>query len=203
MKFSLSKLQSMLRISAMADFVNNRTVREKFMILGFGGLLLFSLDYFLWLSPVMKTLTRTIPAYISSETDLQNMKDDKKNEADIQKRLEHLEEELLAREKGMEAGAQIDTLLEGLSKQAAQSGVRITSVSPLEEGVGRRVGSYMSIPIALQATGGTHELGAFLSSLENGVTQFKVLDLKISENELNPKKHLVEMKIETYRKAGA
>ena len=69
MKLFLGKLQSMLRIDVLVDFLNNRSVREKFLILGFGGIILLSLDYFLWLSPVMKTLSRTIPAYMAAETD--------------------------------------------------------------------------------------------------------------------------------------
>ncbi len=202
MKLSLSKIQSFLRIDVVVDFVNRRSVREKLLILGFGGIMFLSLDYFLWLSPVIKTLSQTIPAYMAAETELQNMKDDKKNETDILKRLERIESELQIREKGIEAGSQIDTLLEWLSKQAAQSGVRITSLNPLDAGSGSRVGIYSSIPIAIQATAGTHELGAFLSSLETGETEFKVLDLKVGENAQNPKKHLIDMKVETYRKAG-
>ena len=203
MKFTLSKIQSMFRVDRLADFVNSRSVREKFFILGFSGLVFLSIDYLLWLSPVMKTLSRTVPAYLAAETELQNMKDDKKNEADIQKRLEHVESELQVREKGIAAGSQIDTLLEGLSKQATQSGVRITSLSPLDEANGKRVGSYISIPISIKATAGTHELGGFLSSLETGETEFKVLDLKVAENSKNQKKHLIEMKVETYRKVGS
>jgi len=197
-KLSLNKVQTLLRINEMADFVNRRSAREKLMILGFGGLLLLSLDYVLWLSPVMKTLTRTIPAYMAAETELQNMREDKKNEAGIKERLERLEAELVVQERGIEAADQIDTLLEGLSKQAASSGVRITSLSPLDDGSGTRVGPYTSLPINIKATASTHELGGFLSSLEAGETPFKVLDLKISENTQNPKKHLVELKVETY-----
>lgn len=202
MKLPLGKLQSLLRIDVLVDFVNSRSVREKLLILGFGGILFLSLDYFLWLSPVIKTLSHKIPAFIAAETELQNMRDDKKNEAAILNRLKQIEGELQAREKGIEAGSQIDTLLEGLSKQAAQSGVRITSLSPLEEGSGKKVGNYSSIPIAIKATAGTHELGGFLSSLETGETEFKMLDLKVGENSQNQKKHLIEMKIETYRKVG-
>ncbi len=200
MKMSLNQIQLLLHIDVLADFVNRRSVREKLLILGFSGILFLSLDYFLWLSPVMKSLSHTIPAYMASETELQNMRDDKKNETDILKRLERTEVELQLREKAIEAGSQMDTLLEALSKQAAQSGVRITSLSPLEEGGGKKVGIYSSIPIAIKATAGTHELGAFLSSLENGETEFKVLDLKVGENSQNQKKHLIEMKVETYRK---
>ena len=203
MKLSLANLQSMLRIDVAANFVNSRSVREKLLILSFGGLFILSLDYLLWLSPVIKTLSRTVPAYMAAETDLQNMRDDKKNEAEIKERLEHLEEDLLAREKGIETADQIDTLLEGLSKQAIQSGVRITSLSPMEDGSGTRVGDYASLPINLKAAAGTHELGRFLSTLEGGDTPFKVLNLKIEENDQSPKKHLIEMKIETYRRAGS
>lgn len=203
MKLSLSKIQSTLRIHALADFINSRSVREKFLILGFGGLIFLSLDYFLWLSPVIHTLARTVPAYMAAETDLQNMRDDKKNEADIKARLERLETELAAQEKRIEAADQIDALLEGLSKEASQSGVRITSLSPSEEGPRVKVGAYTSLPIDIKATAGTHELGDFLSRLEAGETAFKILDLKINENTQNPKKHLVQIKVETYRKAGA
>jgi len=203
MKFSLSKVQSLLRVHALADFINGRSIREKFLILGFGGLILLSLDYFLWLSPVIQTLTRTVPAYMATETELQNMRDDKKNETEIKARLEHLEAELTSKERRIEAADQIDALLEGLSKEATQSGVRITSLSPSEDGPRVTVGAYTSLPIDIKATAGTHELGDFLSRLEAGETAFKILNLKIIENAQNPKKHLVDIKVETYRKAGS
>ena len=202
MKLSLNKIQSALRINEMADFVNARSAREKLLILGFGGLLLFGVDYFLWLSPVINSLSRTIPSYIGAETELQNMREDKKNEAEIKKRLERLEAELVVQEKGIEAADQIDALLEGLSKQASQSGVRITSLSPLDDGSSRHIGPYASLPIDIKATASTHELGGFVSSLETGETPYKVLNLKISENPQDPKKHLIQLKIETYRRSN-
>ena len=203
MKFSLGKLQSVLRINEMADFVNARSTREKLLILGLGGFMLLSLDYFLWLSPVMTSLSRTIPAYMSAESDLQNMRNDKKNESEIKKRLERLETELAEQEKGIETADQIDALLEGLSKQAVQSRVHITSLNPLDENSSRRTESYESLPISIKAIASTHELGGFISALETGSTPFKVLDLKITTNPENLKKHLVELKIETYRRLNA
>ena len=199
----LTRLLAALRFDFFANFINPRSAREKLLILGFGGLLLLSADYFLWFSPVLKSLTRTIPALSSVETELQNLRDDKKNEPEIRRRLERLETELRDKEKGMEAANQIPSLLENLSKLAGRSGVRITSLDPPEPSAGGPGKSYRSLPIQIKATAGTHELGRFLSSLETGETTFKVLDLKISQNAQNQKKHLIEMKVETYRRAGA
>ena len=203
MKKLFLKIVALLRIDYLANFVNQRSVREKFLILGFGGLVLVSLDYFLWLSPVIKTLTQSVPAYSAAERELQDLKDDKKNESEIRGRLERLQKDLEEREKGVESADQIDGLLENLSKQAARSGVRITSLNPLESPSPAKGSFYSALPIKIDATAGAHELGSFLSNLETGDTPFKIVDLKISENPANQKKHLVEMSVETYRKAGA
>jgi Tfp pilus assembly protein PilO len=199
-KKALGKLRNLLRIDPLTNFVNQRTVREKFLILGFSGLLLASGDYFLWVSPVVGVLTRTLPTDAAAKLELQNMKEDQKNETQIRDRLTRVKAELEERERGMSAASQTDDLLEGLSTLAMQSGVRITSVNPSEGGPASRKYVYSPFPIDVKAMASTHELGAFLSSLETGDIPFKVLNLRINQDPQSPKKHLIELKVETYRR---
>ena len=59
---------------------------------------------------------------------------------------------------------------------------------------------YFSVPVQIHATASTHELGNFLSKLETGPSFFKVTDLKITATTTDPRRHSVELMVETYRK---
>jgi type IV pilus assembly protein PilO len=197
----LDSIKSKLRLDLFAGFMNQRSPREQLMILAFGGIFLFFVDYVIWFSPVLKAITQTAPALSSLEIDLQGLREDKKNADVIKGRYQQYEEELANLEKGLEAANQIPVLLENLSQMASSSGVRITSLTPVESGQSGSAKLYSAQPIEMKATAGAHELGNFLSVLETGPTVFKIRNLSISPNPLNPKKHLIEVKMETYRKA--
>lgn len=200
---TLSKMRARIGWDRFAEFLNQRSPREKVMFLAFGAILLLSADYFLWLGPVVKHLSESVPALASEEAELQNLREDKRNAADIRARYDRVQSELESREKAVEAANQIPALLENLSKLAGRSGVRITSLSPLESSAPANGKFYAPLPIEIKAQAGTHELGKFIESLEIGDTAFKVLDLKINPSSGNPKKHAIEMKVETYRKASS
>ena len=83
---------------------------------------------------------------------------------------------------------------------AKRSDVKILGITPLaskqEAPASER--AYQEIPILMNARSGYHELGKFLSDLENAGRFMKVVDIKIKENLSTPKKHDVELLILTY-----
>ncbi len=188
-------------VDAAVNFLNARNQREKLMVLVFGGIFIFTVDYFLWLGPVVNVLTRTVPILSSLHEELDALKTDQKAAPEIKKKWDGIQNELSEKEKGFQGADQLPALLENLSKLASESGVRITSVKPVGDSV--PVGSklYFSVPIQVNASAGAHELGAFLSKLETDETFYKITDLKIEANPSNPRKHVIGMMLETYRKA--
>ena len=190
-----------LRFDFIANFLNTRSLRERLLALGFAAALVFFVDYFFWLKPAAQTLMRTMPTLSSFEAELDELKQDKKNEAVIREKGESAQKEFKEKENRIGASSQIASLLENLSKLASESGVKIMSLKPIEVLNPASGKLYFAVPIQISATAGTHELGGFLMRLETGATFFKITDLKIAANPANERKHSVEMMVETYRKA--
>ena len=190
-----------IHIDFVANYLNTRSPREKLFVIAFAIVFVLFLDFFFWLAPVVRALTGTMPTLSSLREGLDELKEDRKNEAKIREKWESTRQELADNEKGFEVSEQLPTLLENLSKLATESGVRITSLKPVEAPPlpGKRL--YFSVPIEIKATAATHELGNFVSKLETAVTFFKITDLKISANTADERKHSIEMMVETYRKA--
>ena len=185
----------------VANFLNSRAPRERLFMVGFAIALVLALDYLFWLQPVTRTIAATWPKLSVHQAELDELRLDKKNENLIQKKWEETRKRLEDNEGRIGASSQIATVLENLSKLASDSGIRITSLKPVENINPSRSKLYYAVPIRLSATAGTHEMGVFLMRLEMADTFYKITDLKIAANPSNEKKHLVELMVETYKKA--
>ena len=103
-------------------------------------------------------------------------------------------------ERMLPAGQEIPKLLEDLSDMAKKSNVKIIGITPLQVKQQSQDSEaiYQEIPILISARSGYHELGKFLSDLENADRFMKVADIKIKENSTTPKRHDVELLVLTY-----
>ena len=190
-----------LRFDVAAAFLNSRNVREKYMLFAFAGVFLFTLDYFLWLAPVLKTYTKAAPQIFALREERKSLKEDLKNQALIQRKWEEAKKDIGDKDLMFISPDETPALLENLSKEAQKTGVRITSLEPSEKPEGNRSKKgHVPLPIRLEANAGTHELGAFLSNLETGKTFFRVTNLKIMENPSNDRRHVVELSMEAYKR---
>ena len=184
-------------------FINERNPREKQMIivLGLIGILFF--DYWILIHPVIKTYAQVISQYSALETELRGLKDDQKNKKFIEKMWDKEKEDLKTTEKRFVGPNEMPALLENLSKLALDSGVNVMSLEPLESSnKNAKKGTaapYSSVSIRMSAVGGTHEIGKFLSWLENNPTFIKVTDIKISPNPADDRRHILELQIEVTR----
>ena len=103
-------------------------------------------------------------------------------------------------ERMLPAEQEIPKLLEDLSDMAKKSDVKIIGITPLpaKEESKAPDAIYQEIPILISARSGYHELGKFLSDLENSDRFMKVVDIKVKENKTTPKRHDVELFVLTY-----
>jgi type IV pilus assembly protein PilO len=95
---------------------------------------------------------------------------------------------------------EIPSLLENLSSMAKASGIKIVAITPaiVREEKAEKDRIYQEIPIMINARSGYHELGRFLSGLENSNRFMKVADINIKSNGTNQRQHDVELRILTY-----
>ena len=185
---------------AVVNFINSRAPREKKMMLILAvGIALF-VDFWIFVYPGVALLGRTLPGLSTGQQELNELREDKKNHAMIEKKAKDVQEKLEGMEKRFVGVDETPVLLENLSKLALDSGIKITSLKPIEGSAVQNASSYSTLPIQIDAIGGAHECGQFLSSLENNQTLFRLTDMKISENSQDPRRHLLWVKLEAFRR---
>ncbi len=106
-------------------------------------------------------------------------------------------------EKKLPAEQEIPSLLENLSTLAKKSSISIVGITPVapvstKDQKVQKSSIYQEFPILVSAKSGYHELGSFLSSLENADRFMKVVDIEVNLNKATPKKHDVDLMVYTY-----
>ncbi|MFA6079189.1 MAG: type 4a pilus biogenesis protein PilO [Candidatus Omnitrophota bacterium] len=106
-------------------------------------------------------------------------------------------------EKKLPAEQEIPSLLENLSTLAKKSSISIVGITPVapvaaKDQKAQKSAIYQEFPILVSAKSGYHELGSFLSSLENADRFMKVVDIEVNLNKTTPKKHDVDLMVYTY-----
>lgn len=119
---------------------------------------------------------------------------------DFKKKVAEYNEKIDLYEKKLPAQQEVPSLLENLSKMAMNANINIIGITPVALKLSREKKGqvYREIPILITAKSGYHELGRFLSNLENGDRFMKVVDISIKTNTSAPKKHDVELMVYTY-----
>jgi|GEM_PF-3625777 Tfp pilus assembly protein PilO len=128
-----------------------------------------------------------------AESDIARIGQLKKSMASYSEKMDRYGEVLPAEES-------MPALLESLADMARSSNMKIVGVAPIEDRSGKPVRgqAYKSMPIAVNARAGFHELGKFFSAIENSGRFMKVADISIKSNKASPKKHDVELVVVTY-----
>lgn len=202
----LSKLRQELlpRIKTLYEnftlYLNARSLREKWMILGLGAAVVVTLDILLFLQPLSSALMKTWPELSGLRSAREALKQDDRDRDKITKTWQETQARLKEAELKFLAETDIPRLLQSLSGLAADASVKIVSLSPVTPNANTPApkGGYMPIPFKLTAQAGTHDLGRFLASLESGETFFVVTNLKMVGSETG--QHDFEIDLQAYRK---
>ena len=94
----------------------------------------------------------------------------------------------------------LEKFLEELSQVAKASNVKILSITPMETKKTEEGDNpyYSVMLVKITAKSGYHQLGGFVSSLENGKRFIEIEDIIIKNDEGFPRRHDVEMVLKTY-----
>ncbi|MBI2095828.1 MAG: type 4a pilus biogenesis protein PilO [Candidatus Omnitrophica bacterium] len=183
------------------DFLGRRSAGEKTALIAAAGVFLLLADLIFLVNPMIRSVAKTAPKVMETGRELKRLREDAKNKDAIRKEWETLKERLAGEESRFVSAAEVPALFENLSRQAFDSGVKIMSIRPTET---RRSpaasAAYAPLPIQMSALAGTHEFGDFLGRLEAAGTFFKVTDLKIASNPADERRHLVDLKMEIYKR---
>lgn len=182
------------------DFKNTQT--QQILVAGLIFLITFVLYlYFVFVPQFVRvpTLFRKV-SKITAE--LKSAKSTGAEMEGLKKKLMEYNEKVEWYEKKLPVEREIPNLLENLSDMAKGSNIKITSIMPAqaspENNAQRQSKLYQEIPIRITAKSGYHELGRFLSNLENSDRFMKVTDIEIKANKASPKQHDIDLTVCTY-----
>ena len=118
----------------------------------------------------------------------------------LTKQLELLRGEVAGYTEGLPEKREIPKFLEELSQVAKASNVKILSITPMETKKTEEGDNpyYSVMLVKITAKSGYHQLGGFVSSLENGKRFIEIEDIIIKNDEGFPRRHDVEMVLKTY-----
>lgn len=117
-------------------------------------------------------------------------------------KLESLRSEQRSYVKQLPPEKEVPGFLEGLSSIAQKAGVGIRSITPCaffqQEEKGAQEVYYREIPFLITAKSGYHQLGAFISNLDETDRFVAIEYVKIQYDEKSPHAHNVRMMLKTY-----
>ncbi len=188
------------KLDLFVNLLNQRTEREKQLIIGFMIALAIFLDYAVLVGPAIKAVSQDGPKIAPLKQELKGMIDDEKNKEEIRKKWEELKLTLETRDRSFISKDEIPALLENLSGEAQRSGVKIISLEPSGWSGDSPKGTYFPLPIEMRANAGAHEFGRFLSNLETGETFFRVKNIRIAANPQNEHRHQIDLSLEALKR---
>ncbi len=183
------------------DFKKNK--REVLIALVAIAAMVFFADINFLLRPQIRGLTGRLAEIGKMSSELKTAAGDIANIENFKKGISSYRDKVSLYEKQLPAEQEIPSLLEYLSAIAKKSNVTIIGITPgqpgtLTEGKSRESQVYQELPIVISAKSGYHELGMFLSNIENSDRFMKVIDIDIKVNKATPRRHDVELVLYTY-----
>ena len=128
---------------------------------------------------------------------------------EMQEKLKTLNSELESYSQGLPDQKEITEFLQELSTIAKSSMVKILSITPSEDIVPEKGEDedkskkhYKELPVVITAKSGYHQLGQFVSILEQGKRFITIQDLRIREDKRTPRSHDIRMVLKTYVSVG-
>ena len=173
---------------------------KQMVIAVFAALIIVLLVYFNFLlNPQIVYLFSSRSKLSQLNADLKSARNDIAKIGDMRKQVEMYNKKIGQYEKTLPTKEGIPSLLENLSEMAKSANMRIVGIVPVDHNEPAASGrAYKEMPIKIIAKAGYHELGRFLSSLENSDRFMKVIDMLVRADKASPKKHDVELMLVTY-----
>ena len=179
------------------DFKNTKQMVIMAGALGIGACYLY-LSFLLL--PQIRGVAKAYDKSTKIRADLAVSQRESSEVAGLKAQVARYQDKIESYEKMLPVEQEIPKLLGDLSNKAKAANVKIVGITPLQskQEASSAIEIYQEIPILINARSGYHELGKFLSDLENSDRFMKVADINIKENRATPKRHDIELLILTY-----
>ena len=178
--------------------------------LGIGGVLFLWMYFAYMIRPLLASASTIEQKIRSGDTELQRVQQALAQEPKLQREQEDLTESMRALRTVMPAEQELASVIEQISGMATRAGVKIQTIFPqrslesfkvvagLDEKRSQRSKLFKEIPIQINALAGYHQLGAFLSRVEQGKQPMYLKSLRITTNPKELRRHTIEVVIIAY-----
>jgi Tfp pilus assembly protein PilO len=154
-----------------------------YVILGGALLLVFLLNYFLLLKPLLGSLNKVNTQISELRHNLEDVKTDIARVGQNQDQLEKIRNQVNEVKVKIRSAQEVPLILEDISRIASTQGLKQKDVE------------YYALPILVQARGPYHDLGRWLSQLEEEKIFYGIGSLSITANPKDTMRHQVQVTI--------
>ncbi|MFH1593769.1 MAG: type 4a pilus biogenesis protein PilO [Candidatus Omnitrophota bacterium] len=191
----------------MPEIKLDKKKQKVVLIYAAGTVLLLILYFSLVFKPALAKLTETMPRVRKLRADIKAVRESLRLKGKLINKVDGLKKGLEGYENMLSRERELPMLLEKISDLARDSHVKILAISPFFTQVGSGKGGasqavYQEVPITIRAEGGYHEVGVFISKLENSERYLQISDLKIQSNDGKPRGHNIDFVVYAYTFKG-
>lgn len=178
------------------------TRQLSYVLLGFAIIFIVIVDFFLIMRPQLQALASARKKIVETSQGVRETKDNLQRLPVLREEIVSLKDKLSRIENSILPKEEAIMMIDKISKLAAKSSIRINQIAPLNNAETRVLsnehGEYFSLPIALSAEGGYHEIGTFFCKLENDETFMNIDNFEIMKDAGSAKKNIVTATVNVF-----
>ena len=157
--------------------------------------------FYFFLKPEISAVRKVLPKVGALNKDIKEVNKQIDSIGELKARINVLKEKVGQYETRLPTKKEIGSILNHLSALASQEDIKITGIKELETIKGEMQEgeqAYSGVPIEIDMKSGYHQLGKFISEIENSDRLMKIDDLEIKSTSENLTEHDVKLIVSSF-----
>lgn len=189
----------MSAIDPIIDRLKKLDPKYHYFILGGALLLVFLLNYFLLLRPLLGSLNKVNTQISELQHNLADVKTDIARVDQNRKQLESIRNQVNEVKVKIRSAQEVPGILEDISRIATANGIKIEQLMPLKDQkvllAKQKDVEYYALPILIQARSAYHDLGRCLEQLEQERIFYGLGNMSVVANPKDTMRHQIQFTI--------
>lgn len=188
-----------VKIDPIIDQLKKMDPKYHYYFLGGALLLIFLINYFLLLKPLLGSLNKVNGEISEVRHNIQDVRNDVARVGQNRDQLEKIKNQVNEVKVKIRSAQEVPLILEDISRIASDQGIKIDQLMPLKDQkvllAKQKDVEYYALPILVQARSSYHDLGRWLAQLEERKTFYNVGSLSILTNPKDTMRHQVQLTV--------
>ncbi len=172
---------------------------KKIFLIALISIFVFYLDYAYVIKSQLKGIKDTSSKVIKLEKDMGNLSKDLVNMQDLENKAGEAPQLSSAKNKIIISEDQVASLLESISAIGNKNNIKIMQIKPVKESK-TKDSAANSVLISLDLVGGYHNIGSFISQIENARELMGVEGIKVESDSVNYLQQRINLMLRAYVK---